>query len=154
MKKFALVTLLAGISSSALAESNGKAFFPGWLSTSAGTQTRFFVTNISDSTSTVTFKLYKHNGSVYDETSESGQNFTFYGSFSGDPTSITGATLGPNMTGAIYVNSSLFNFGYGVIEWTSEGNKQVSFIASGLNDYQNGNQFGRAAISINDGKPF
>lgn len=131
----------------------GKAVFTGWLST-GGTNSHFYITNVSDTATDVTFKLYSHTGSEYNEGTQSGTNFTFYGSYAGNPLTDTGATLEAGETIAIYTNIPGFDFGYGVVSWTSTGSKQVSLVASGIQDYISGNHHGRSAIEINGGQPF
>lgn len=131
----------------------GSATIPSWLSTSS-TNTHFYISNISGTPSTVKVKLYQQDGTVYNENSQSGQNFVFYGSFEGNPLSDTGAELDANKSGAIYMEAPAFMFGYGVIEWSSQSNKQISIIATGLNEYNVSGAYGKTMIEINDNKAF
>ena len=66
----------------------------------------------------------------------------------------SGATLDANKTLSIQVLNTGFLFGYGVIEWSSATNKQVSVLATGMLEYQSGNHFGRANIEINNNQAF
>ncbi len=151
MKKV-LAPILLLASTSALA-GGGSSLIPSWLSTSTS-DTNLFISNISSSVSNIKVTFYQQDGTVYNESSESGVNFTLYGEFVGNPLSENGATLEANKSGAIYMDSSLFLYGYGIIEWTSYDEKRVSILASGLNQYVSGASLGRSIIEINDNKPF
>lgn len=134
---------------------SGSATIPNWVNTTGGVTT-LFISNVSESISNIKVKLYDQEGNLYLESTQAGQNITFSGPFVGDPMSSSGATLESQKSGSIQIDtgSGLFIFGYGVVEWTSENEKQSSIIASGLLEYQSGSAFGRANIEINNGRAF
>lgn len=132
---------------------DGRAILPSWFKDGSPNSTSIFISNISNEQVTIYVKLFKENGDPYDEASESGTNFLVARGFSGDPLSVSGATLDTNATGEFRIlGSGPTETGYGVIEWESSGRSRFAVIAFAR--YTFTEPSGIAVVPVNDLQPF
>ncbi len=175
MKKIIIcfaVALSIVMSSSAVFAGSGKAFIPSWrvfrdASSSTHYETKIWLSNISDSTISLTITLYSQdNSSGYptvfsDDTELHCVNYS--GTYNENPT--TGSVtfdIAPYETcyfQAYSGNDQSDTYGHGFIEWTAaddENQPALGLVAHGYTKYINlGNTRSYAYdITINGGNPF
>jgi len=134
---------------------DGGAILPSWFKDSSPMYTSIFVSNVSDEQVTVHLTLYDANGNVYTESSETGTNFSVNFGFSGDPLSVSGATLQANATGELRVlGTGAQKSGYGEVKWSSTGSSRVALIAFARQTIDISSGFAFAVIPVNGFVPF
>lgn len=151
MKKSVLVGIL--VFCSMVIAGEGQAVVPSWLKSSTN-YSQIELTNLSSEEVTVFITFYDVNGTVYNESSETGTNFTV-SVMSGDPLSTSGATLASGKTGTIEVSATgSFKKGYAIVSWSSSGDSRVALMGFVRNDSVTADRLGRGLIPINNWKIF
>jgi hypothetical protein len=157
-----LVTCLIGsqATSSASSYSSGKAVIPTYWS-AVYDQTGIRVSNITDSPINVIVTLYLADGTMLTDDSSSTTGMivgtsTLLNYNDQNTDSTVTFTLNAHCTGSFTIEEGTRNSGYGIIQWTQNGNALQGLVAyaqlyTNKSDY---NEASRASIEINCGLPF
>jgi hypothetical protein len=134
---------------------DGGAILPSWYKDPSPMYTSIFVSNVSDEQVTVYITLYNVDGNTYTESSETGTNLSVERGFSGDPMSVSGATLQANATGELRVlGTGVLKTGYGEIKWSSTGSSRVALIAFARQTFDASSGLAFAVFPVNGFVPF
>lgn len=146
------------LTSSANADTSGKAIVPFWQKSSTS-KTLIDIVNVSSASVNVSVTLYKENVGTYTESTEGGTNLAFvWGFASQDPIS-SSATLASQADGEIAILcGGTSTGGYAVINWTSDSDvPTTALVATQRTEYLTSNctaYTGVGIFPINNGAPF